>query len=116
MNYSLLAIPQAVTDNLKYIFIGVCAFAGLIALISGLIKGFYRTSRRWIKFAAVLAAFFFAYRKYAGKINFEQGALKDKIPPCFADCGSCARFSSRRHSCGEYRIRYYRRDREALCD
>ena len=81
MNYSLLAIPQAVTDNLKYIFIGVCAFAGLIALISGLIKGFYRTSRRWIKFAAVLAAFFFAYRKYAEKINFEKGALKDKIPP-----------------------------------
>ena len=81
MNYSLLAIPQAVTDNLKYIFIGVCAFTGLIALISGLIKGFYRTSRRWIKFAAVLAAFFFAYRKYAEKINFEKGALKDKIPP-----------------------------------
>ncbi len=80
MNYSLLAIPQAVTDNLKYIFIGVCAFAGVIALISGLIKGFYRTSRRWIKFAAVLAAFFFAYRKYAEKINFEEGWL-NKIPP-----------------------------------
>lgn len=81
MNYSLLATAQAITDNLKYIVIGVCAFAGVIALISGLIKGFYRTSRRWIKFAAVLAAFFFAYRKFAEKINFEKGWLKDKVPP-----------------------------------
>lgn len=80
MIYNLLAIPQAVTDNLKYIFIGVCAFAGVIALICGLVRGFYRTSRRWIKFAAVLAAFFFAYAKFAEKINSDKIGVLKSIP------------------------------------
>lgn len=81
MNYTLLAgIPQAVTDNLKYIVIGVFAFIGLIALICGLSKGFYRTSRRWIKFAAVLALFFFAFKKYADRIVFDKIKFAEKIP------------------------------------
>ena len=81
MNYTLLAgIPQAVTDNLKYIVIGVFAFIGLIALICGLSKGFYRTSRRWIKFAAVLALFFFALKKYADRIVFDKIKFAEKIP------------------------------------
>lgn len=82
MNYTLLAgIPQAVTDNLKYIVIGVFAFIGLIALICGLSKGFYRTSRRWIKFAAVLALFFFSFKKYADRIVFDKIKFAEKFPP-----------------------------------
>ena len=80
MNYSLLAIPQAITDNLKYIIIGVCAFVVLIALICGLVKGFYRTGRRWIKFAAVIALFFFAYKKWSGKVTAEKIKVLNSIP------------------------------------
>lgn len=58
MFHSLLAWQQALTDNFKYIALGAAILIGVIAFICGAVKGFYRTSRRWIKIAAVLVGFF----------------------------------------------------------
>lgn len=64
----LLEIPQFLSENSASLALGAVALIFFIAFCIGVIKGFYRTSRRWIKFIAVLALFFFAYRKFADKI------------------------------------------------
>lgn len=68
---SLLALPQNITDNWQWIALGFLALILLIALICGLVKGFYRTSRKWIKFAAVAGPFFFLCKKYGDKNPIE---------------------------------------------
>ena len=67
----LSGFVEIIQKNLNYILIGAGALILFIALCCGIAKGFYRTSRRWIKFLAVLASFFFAYRKFADKIPLE---------------------------------------------
>ena len=67
----LSGFVQIIQENLKYILIGAGALILLIAFCIGLARGFYRTSRRWIKFPAVLALFFFVYKKYAAKIPLD---------------------------------------------
>lgn len=72
---SLLAIPQAITDNFKWIAIGAAALLGVIALICGLCKGFYRTSRRWIKFISVVSLFFFLCARFIDQNPIEKIAF-----------------------------------------
>ena len=64
----LSGVMQFISENLYYIVIGAGALILLVAFFCGVAKGFYRTSRRWIKFLAVIALFFFVFKKYAGKI------------------------------------------------
>ncbi|MGN1053406.1 MAG: hypothetical protein ACI4SH_08485 [Candidatus Scatosoma sp.] len=64
----LSGILQFISENFTSLSIGAGALILFIAFCIGVIKGFYRTSRRWIKFLAVLALFFFGYKKFAGKI------------------------------------------------
>ena len=70
-NALLSDVMQFISAYLNYILIGAGALILFIAFCCGVAKGFYRTSRRWIKFLAVLALFFFAYKKYAEKIPLE---------------------------------------------
>lgn len=68
----LSGFVQIIQENLNYILIGAGALILIIAFFVGVARGFYRTSRRWIKFAAVLALFFFVFKKYAAKIPLEK--------------------------------------------
>lgn len=77
----MLALPQALVNSYKYVAIAIAAVIGIVALICGIVKGFYRISRRWIKFFALLATFFLLCAKLGDKNPLTKIAFVGNLAP-----------------------------------